>query len=331
MIWPNQKLYNTWGALGLKDWYRDVRKETQAPTGKDMLINMFGVHKATIIFKDNSQVNVVYGEDGVKVEEYIDVCENGDWVNFDWWGRINGLSIRNPNIYDNKTGYSSELGDVQRVGQLAYGKVEHDGDYSVLGRVIMSDGRTFSGNFVVWTTGERRDYTPRSQHLRALCDNNFEDFKNMFPAYGIDNVRGIKLYTGTLVSKDNKVMAMYDSYKELDDLDMAAELAAEQGRIDREKATAQKAAKEKTVITKKYGKKYADAFFAGNVIVGMPWSLVEIGLNAHSFKSFYTALFSFERQSGSGKKECYTLIGDNLTDVGHMWIVNGKVESISFY
>ena len=126
-------------------------------------------------------------------------------------------------------------------------------------------------------------------------------------------------------------LSIYRDSKQLDEIYMASVLAVMQGRIEREKAAAKKEASERAAITAKYGQKYANAFFAGEVVVGMPWSLVQIGLKAHSFKEFYQVVLSVEHQNGRETTQLYTLISSGFARVGSMWVSNGTVQSITYY
>ncbi|MBR3074948.1 MAG: hypothetical protein IKH11_04225 [Bacteroidales bacterium] len=78
-------------------------------------------------------------------------------------------------------------------------------------------------------------------------------------------------------------------------------------------------------------RKKLDEFDMESVRAGMPWELVRIGLDAHSFKDFYTALISIDRTSEYGNTQCYSLYGDNFRHLGNMWVRNGTVESITMY
>lgn len=338
-IWPNTKKYNINGALPIKDWYKDLRKATSAPTGAAMLDDMFGIGEVVIVFPDNSQVSVEYKDSGVFIQEYVDVSENGDRLSINrCYAEVKIINLCNSKLIDSETGELSKTAKLAAGGKTTkYIFVERQDNYQYApcdGKVILEDGSTFTGNFNVLLQGEKYDYQPKSSYIKTLFGDdikNGETTGHYYPWYGIDNVAGIYLGNGSVVNKENKIVAMYKDSKQLDEFDMASELAAEQGRIDREKAAAKKAASEKAAITSKYGQKYANAFFAGKVVVGMPWSLVEIGLDAHSFKNFYTALLSLERQTAGGIVRIYSLIGDDLRTVGSMRVNNGAVQSITYY
>lgn len=330
LVWPSRKVYDTYGAIPVKQWYKDIKTASAAPKLSEMLDNLFALREVTIIFKDNSQVTINYGtgteNDRTEIKGYVDVSDSGDQLSISRDGYINIINLKEPKIID------KDSRAVKSTARLAYGvKIPQNWSGILEGQVVTDEGTTFTGTFSVLFNGERQQFIPKSPYLRELLNGRTEDKSIMLPFYGYDNIIGISLCDGTVVNKDNKIIAMYEYYRQLDEFDMASKLAAEQGRIDREKAAAKQAASEKAAIANKYGKKYADAFFAGKVIVGMPWKLVEIGLNAHSFKSFYTAFLSYERQSAYGTKQCYSLIGDNLAYVGHIWVTNGVVETVIYY
>ena len=335
-ISQDRKVYSNNGFITLKDWYKDLKKFKASPFGYDMLNCLFGLGEATIIFKDDSQVRVSFGVSGPMIEEYVDISENGDRLSIDRWGQtIKIININQPQLIDNTTGNKTSKGlFAQGVKSKEYIFGNWFSGYTMLGcigQVITAEGDEFTGTFRVVLNKDARTYVPKSPYLRDLFGDKVEKENSLVPMYGIDNIAGIILGDGNILNKENKIVAMYRKSEQLDEFDMASELAAEQGRVDREKAAAKKAASEKAAITNKYGKKYADAFFAGKLIVGMPWSLVAIGLDAHSFKNFYTALLSYERESSSGTRECFSLIGYNFSHVGHMWIKNDVVESVTYY
>ena len=334
-IWPDTRKYNFNGAIPIKDWYKDLRKVASAPTGATMLDDMFGIREVVIEYPDNSEVSVEYGEDGALVTEYVDISKDGDRVSFSYYGEIKIINLSN--FYKE---IDSETGKPLRNIKLASGKntnfisINRLPSYQYAfcnGTVVLEDGSVFTGDFSALISAEERNYQPSSSYIKTLFGDRVNKNDKTCPRFGIDNIVGICLGNGSVVNKGSKIVAMYRDSKQLDELDMASELAAEQGRIDREKAAAKKAASEKAAITSKYGQKYANAFFAGKVVVGMPWSLVEIGLDAHSFKNFYTALLSLERQTAGGIVRIYSLIGDDLRTVGSMRVNNGAVQSITYY
>ena len=326
-IYPDKRKHNINGALPIKDWYKELRKETSAPTVAEMLDGVFGIREVVIIFPDNSQAWVDYDSYGVSVKEYVDISETGNRLSMErCYGTIKFVNLCNPKLRD------PETGDYSKTAKLAYG--EDSSGYGCEGSVILEDGSTFTGTFWVSLSDEKFCYDPKSPYIKELFGNNLTHGDESYPHcpwYGLDNIIGISLGDGSVVNKENKIVAIYKNYKQLDEFDMASELAAAQGKIDRERAAAKKAASEKAAITSKYGQKYANAFFAGKVIVGMPWSLVEIGIDAHSFKTFYTALLSIERQTAGGSRKCYELIGDDLSIVGNMWVYNGAVQSVTYF
>lgn len=334
-IWPDKRKYDFNGAIPIKDWYKDLRKVASAPTGATMLDDMFGIREVVIEYPDNSEVSVEYGEYGALVTEYVDISKDGDRVSFSRYGEIKIINLSN-----SYKEIDSETGKPLRNIKLASGKKTNPISINRLpsyqyafcnGTVVLEDGSVFTGDFSALISAEERNYQPSSSYIKTLFGDRVNKNDKTCPRFGIDNIVGICLGNGSVVNKESKIVAMYRDSKQLDEFDMASELAAEQGRIDREKAAAKKAASEKAAITSKYGQKYANAFFAGKVVVGMPWSLIEIGLDAHSFKNFYTALLSLERQTAGGTVRIYSLIGDDLRTVGSMRVNNGAVQSITYY
>lgn len=332
----------------IKNWYKDLRKVTSVPTGAAMLDGMLGLTEYLIIFPDNSQVVANYSNKERRLKGYTDVSENGDLFNQSKVNVYNPKLIdsetlqlmhnermcsSHPEFAENKEKIRSRLA-LSKTAKLAVGKIVDfnlwdGGLYYKLyviyeGKVFLEDGSTFIGKFHVILEGADPPLAqPKSSYLKSLFDTN--------PMYGINDIAGVAIKDGYIVNKENEIVAIYRDSKQLDEFDMASELAAMQGRVDREIAAAKKAASERAAITSKYGQKYANAFFAGDVVVGMPWSLVQIGLDAHSFKRFYTVFLSVEHQTAGGTIKKYSLISSGFARVGSMWVSNGTVQSITYY
>lgn len=143
--------------------------------------------------------------------------------------------------------------------------------------------------------------------------------------------RDLFLGTGDLIDKNGKIIAIYSGGKPLDEFDMASELAARQGRLDKEREAVKKAISDRKALESKYGKKFTDAFYAGKVVVGMPWALVEMGNDAHSFKDFYSLLPYIDRTSSTGNSKSYSMLADNFRYIGLIWFKDDKVSSITFF
>ena len=318
--------------MTINEWYKDLRKAASAPKGKGMIVNCFNLKEYSIIFPDNSQVEVSCSKnpDDTKIEAYIDVDENGDSLRGERWS-LKSVSrhAQGLEVIDLGTGDSE---DKECVLSLANAGYRENVDYRVArqsleGCVYINNGETFKGKvYLYYLQGDSyKQYAPKSKYLKSIF------VREKFPNLGFDNIAALSFIEGNVIDKSNKLVAMYKDNVKLDEFDMASLAAAEQGKIDKARAEAQKAASERKALTSKYGKKYADAFYEGKVIVGMPWELVQLGIDAHSFKDFYTALISIDRSSGFGKTQCYSLYGDDFTHRGHMWISNNAVESITLY
>ena len=317
--------------LTINQWFKMIKKESSAPKGKDMLDNVFNLRKYSIIFPDNSMLNVSCDPDpsSTVIEGYIDVCENGDSWNGKRWD-LNSINWHASKIeYVDLESEDSKMMDCFISGVRKEREYVENLTYEISrqvieGSVVTKDNEVFTGTIGLYylTNGS---YLPKSQYLKTVYDYN------KFPKRGFDNIVGISFVDGNVVNKDNQIVAIFRDYKKLDEFDIASLRAAEQGKIDKARAEAEQAAKEKNAITTKFGKKYADAFFEGKVIVGMPWELVQIGLSAHSFNDFYCALLSIDSSSGYGKSQCYSLYGDDFTHRGHIWVRNNVVEYITLY
>ena len=294
--------------IEIEKWYKDIRKLTNVPAGNEILNSPLGLREFTITFKDQSFFTNLHDS-----LEYIDVSEDGDILHRAY-GHIQNVQLKNSPIIDQETK------EIISTAKLASGVKETDiysaGDLN--GQVFIEDGSIYIGNFRVMM--DKKDASVKSKYLR-----------NLLSAKGLGNVVGVYFTDGKIVTKNNKIVAVYRYGKKLDDFDMASVVSVEQGKIDREKAEAKKAAMEQNAILKKYGKKYANAFFSGKIIVGMPWSLVEIGLKAHSFKNFYMAILTANHYSSYGNSQRYSLVGHNLGYVGYMQVVNGRVETVTYY
>ena len=120
---------------------------------------------------------------------------------------------------------------------------------------------------------------------------------------------------------------MYKWGEELDEFDLAAILAAEQGKLEKEKAAYQERKAQKDNLIAKYGQKYVDALYNGEVIVGMPWDLVELGISTQSFKKFTYVTLDYDR----GNSKRYTLRSYGFSRPGYISVRNDKVESVSYY
>ena len=323
---PNLSSYKF---LTVNDWYKIIRKAPSAPKGIDMIKNMFLLTQFMITFPDNAQLEVCSDLDPASIRffQYVDCDRNGSSIFWDE-GELRSINWQSEAIPFHDMDTDKDISVNCIVSGVQKGYSEYLSPYKIHtqeGTIVMNDGSLFSGTFWVITLYDKPTCALKSEYLKNMLAESTRRH------YSFDDIMALVYFDGNVVDKDNNIIGMYRNGKKLDEFDMESLRAAEQGKIAKEKAAAEKAAKEKNAIISKYGKKYADAFFAGKVIVGMPMELVQIGLDAHSFKDFYTALISIDRTSAYGHTQCYSLRGSNYAHVGNMWIRNGVVESITIY
>ena len=198
--------------------------------------------------------------------------------------------------------------------------------YTLVGQVITPEGNTFTGTFYLYFY-KAEGPSVHSQYFK----NTSTDLAANRCFYGIDNSFILVYSDGNVVDKQNKIVGMYRNNAKLDAFDMEAVLAAEQGKIDKERAAAKKVVSDRKEMESRFGKKYTDAFYSGKVIVGMPWKLVEMGNDAHSFKDFYSLLPYLERSTSNRSVKCYSMVADNFRYIGLLWVENDKVSSITYF
>lgn len=293
---------------------------------------MFGLSSYTINYPDNAQLQMSYVIDqdvpgapfpGMrKVSKFTDTDNAGGFICFEGrHPRSVNLSAQGFIISGNASSWDERIGDFDR--------------YTFNGQIINAEGEVFKGTFYmfyehikdlsIFSKNLLNKPALHSSYLKSVSDYLTHCYR------GLDDPFRITMYNGNTIDKNHKIVAMYRDGVKLDDFDMEAMLAAEQGKIDKEKAAAEKAISERKALESKYGKKYSDALYEGKVIVGMPWALVEIGNNAHSFKDFYSLLPYMDRTSGAGNSRCYSMLADNFKYIGLIWIKDNKVSSITFY
>ncbi len=306
----------------VNDWYKFLKQVDGAPVGAQMLDKVFGLDNYTIIFPDNSHIEVSAGY-SKRIVAYAECTEKGDYIRWEGEKLLNiNWNQKDIPIIDLQ---NDKLDKVDCIVSGVHKTIDRSGDeiYNTMeGRIATREGETFTGTFVV--ISDKEHYC--AEHPSPYFRNIFKDYPDSL--YSFDAISGILYENGNVVNKKNQVVAMYRDKNKLDEFDMQAQLAAEQGKINQAKAEAEKAAKEKNAMISKYGKKNVDAFFAGKIIVGMPWSLVELGVNANSFKDFTFTTLSIDR----GSSKCYDLYNYGFYDkVGFVWVKDGIITSIMFY
>ena len=154
--------------------------------------------------------------------------------------------------------------------------------------------------------------------------------------YTIDDVEAVVPVNGNVFDVNDKVLDIYKDGQLLDDFDKMSLLAQEQGKIDREKKAIADAIAKKDAIYKYYGAANADAFYAGELIIGMPEDLFLNGVKGHVFKKFWIA----NKSIIDGSDVCYDLYKFDIANptfeqVGYIWVglKNGKkvITSIVYY
>lgn len=101
-----------------------------------------------------------------------------------------------------------------------------------------------------------------------------------------------------------------------------------QAKIKEEKA----AAKQQAALNQKYGKKYVDAMLKGQVIIGMPEELIQLGIIVDAFLPHFNIMTtSIDYGNGNVCKDLTLVSTSRLKNVGYIWFNGGKVSSIVYY
>ena len=101
-----------------------------------------------------------------------------------------------------------------------------------------------------------------------------------------------------------------------------------QAEIEEQKA----AAKQQAALNQKYGKKYVDAMLKGQVIIGMPEELSQIGIIVDAFLPHFNLMTtSINHGNGNVCKDLTLGSANSLKNVGYIWFKGGKVSSIVYY
>ena len=101
-----------------------------------------------------------------------------------------------------------------------------------------------------------------------------------------------------------------------------------QAKIKEEKA----AAKQLAALNQKYGKKYVDAMLKGQVIIGMPEELIQLGIIVNAFLPHFNIMTtSIDYGNGNVCKDLTLVSTSRLKNVGYIRFNGGKVSSIVYY
>lgn len=155
---------------------------------------------------------------------------------------------------------------------------------------------------------------------------NFGEFDraNLLNANKISDI-GRPLY-GEMTKADGTVVVIKSG--EEDEFETIKRTKIEQAKIKEEKA----AAKQQAALNQKYGKKYVDAMLKGQVIIGMPEELIQLGIIVDAFLPHFNIMTtSIDYGNGNVCKDLTLASTSRLKNVGYIWFNGGKVSSIVYY
>lgn len=135
-----------------------------------------------------------------------------------------------------------------------------------------------------------------------------------------------RLRYGDLKKKSGKLIVISEG--EEDEFETLKREKEAKAKIEQEKETKAQIAQ----LNQRYGKKYVDMLIKGQIGVGMPEDLFNLGVNTNSFNSFDTCAVSIDYGHGDRCLDLYKFQSSlDFKPVGHIWIRNGVVSSISWY
>ena len=131
---------------------------------------------------------------------------------------------------------------------------------------------------------------------------------------------------GEMTKADGTVVVIRNG--EEDEFETIKRTKIAQAKIEEEKA----AAKQQAALNQKYGKKYVDAMLKGQVIIGMPEELIQLGICVEAFlPRFNIMTTSIDYGNGNVCKDLTLVSTSRLKNVGFIWFNGGKVSSIVYY
>lgn len=131
---------------------------------------------------------------------------------------------------------------------------------------------------------------------------------------------------GEMTKADGTVVVIKSG--EEDEFETIKRTKIEQAKIEEEKA----AAKQQAALNQKYGKKYVDAMLKGQVIIGMPEELIQLGIIIEAFLPHFNIMTtSIDYGNGNVCKDLTLVSTSRLKNVGYIWFNGGKVSSIVYY
>ena len=131
---------------------------------------------------------------------------------------------------------------------------------------------------------------------------------------------------GEMTKADGTVVVIKNG--EEDEFETIKRTKIAQAKIEEEKA----AAKQLAALNQKYGKKYVDAMLKGQIIIGMPEELIQLGICVEAFlPRFNIMTTSIDYGNGNVCKDLTLVSTSRLKNVGFIWFNGGKVSSIVYY
>lgn len=131
---------------------------------------------------------------------------------------------------------------------------------------------------------------------------------------------------GDMTKADGTVVVIRSG--EEDEFETIKRTKIAQAKIKEEKA----AAKQQAALNQKYGKKYVDAMLKGQVIIGMPEELIQLGIIVDAFLPHFNIMTtSIDYGNGNVCKDLTLVSINRLKNVGYIWFKGGKVSSIVYY
>lgn len=324
--------FYSYTGVPINDWYsKYIKNVMDAPLIDSKEI--FG------IYLDNNNYEVSFTtSDGsaitVKPKQYILLSkENGDFFRYNA-GRIDDYSSVNlsKGIINNQLicGLRKRFEAYTAIyspneGLNTYPK--NGSDY-MCGNIVYDNGEVFKGVIDI-----KFPYDVPYKHYPSSLDTRALSVLREGGVYmWYDEITAVVPYDGFVYNQNGKIIDAYRQGVKLDDFDKAAVIAAEQGRIDAERKKQADFLAQKQRIISNYGQKNADAFFRGEIVVGMPEELFVAGANNGNFKRIVAAYVSKDY----GNAKCYDLYAVrsssiSFVEIGYLWVHDGKVSSIHYY
>lgn len=181
--------------------------------------------------------------------------------------------------------------------------------------IIYNNGDVYKGAIMF----SENEYTgPYAEQSGAF------DRANLLKANKISDIG--RPWYGEMTKADGTVVVIENG--EEDEFETIKRTKIAQAKIKEDKA----AAKQLAALNQKYGKKYVDAMLKGQVIIGMPEELIQLGIIVDAFLPHFNIMTtSIDYGNGNVCKELTLVSISRLKNVGYIWFNGGKVSSIVYY